>query len=110
MKMKKLIALLLIALVPVIALAGPVILTEPGQAASFSDDVYVAGDVEVAGDLTADSDTGLGWTIETGANTACNTTCGDAACVFGGDTATDFDLVACTGATADVCVCAGAAS
>lgn len=56
------------------------------------------------------SATGLGWTIVSGANTACNTTCGISACVFGADTASGFAPVACAGATADVCICSGAAS
>lgn len=54
---------------------------------------------------TATSD--IGWSVQAAANQACNTTC-TAGCVFGADTATDFDAVACTDATADICLCAGA--
>lgn len=50
----------------------------------------------------------LGWTVQTAANTACNTTCtGHGACAFGEDTSVIGTLVACTDATADVCICAG---
>lgn len=66
--------------------------------------------VTATGTITGTSATGIGWTVESGANTACNTTCGAAACVFGADTATDFDAVECDGATADICICAGSAS
>lgn len=49
----------------------------------------------------------LGWAVVAGANTACNTTCTNA-CVFGVNTAaTEADIVACTDATADECLCAG---
>jgi signal peptide peptidase SppA len=56
--------------------------------------------------LELTSATSMGWTLVSGANTACNTTCTHA-CVFGQDTAT-YALVACTDATADICLCAGA--
>lgn len=55
----------------------------------------------------------LGWTYVTGANTACTTTCGLAQAVFGVDLAggaTAPVLVGPTAATADACICAGAAS
>lgn len=61
-----------------------------------------------SGDLvTSGITTDIGWTLQSAANQACNTTC-TSGCVFGGDTATDLDLVACTDATADICLCAGA--
>lgn len=54
------------------------------------------------------STTGIGWSVKTGANTACNTTCGSSACVFGFDTGLGgSDVVNCTSALADTCVCAG---
>lgn len=56
--------------------------------------------------MTSSATTDLGWSVQSAANQACNTTC-TSACVFGADTATDFDAVACTDATADVCICAG---
>lgn len=49
----------------------------------------------------------IGWSLQTGANTACNTTC-TAGCVFGWNTAAGEVAVACTDATADKCLCAGA--
>lgn len=53
--------------------------------------------------------TGIGWTVKTGANTACNTTCpSTSACVHGWAAAvTGSDPVSCTDATADSCLCAG---
>lgn len=56
--------------------------------------------------------TGMGWTVKTGSNTACNTTCpASSACVFGFDSGTvgvvNSAPVACTDATADICLCAG---
>lgn len=59
--------------------------------------------------ITSSGTGSLGWTPVSGADTACNTTC-TSACVFG------FNLtagvpgspLACTDATADVCICAGA--
>jgi hypothetical protein len=49
----------------------------------------------------------VGWSIVTGANTACNTTCTNA-CVFGQDTdAATKPIVDCADATADRCTCAG---
>lgn len=64
----------------------------------------------ITGTATGTSDTGLGWTVESAANTACNTTCGAAACVFGSNTASGFVPVECDAATADICICAGDAS
>lgn len=50
----------------------------------------------------------IGWGVQSGANTACNTTCTNhGACVFGEDTSVIGTFVACTDATADVCICAG---
>lgn len=66
--------------------------------------------ITIAGTLQGTSTSGLGWVIASGANTACNTTCGISSCAFGADTATDFDAVACSDATADVCICTGATS
>lgn len=53
-------------------------------------------------EFTATSD--MGWAVVTGVNTACNTTCVHA-CVVA--FASGGQLVACTDATADVCLCAG---
>lgn len=68
-----------------------------------------SGLVITDGTLTGASDTGFGWTIGSGANTACNTTCGVSACLVGQDTGTGA-LVACATGTADLCVCAGPTS
>ena len=46
------------------------------------------------------------WTVKTGANTACNTTCGTVMCAMGQEGVT-LGLLACTDATADTCVCMG---
>lgn len=54
-----------------------------------------------------------GWTVATGANTACTTTCGISACIIGNNTAggaTTWAPVACSDATADQCICAGPTS
>lgn len=47
----------------------------------------------------------IGWSKQSAANQACNTTC-TASCVFGQNTA-DFSIVDCADANADVCICAG---
>lgn len=57
-------------------------------------------------DLRGSSTSSMGWTIVSGANTACNSTC-VTPCVFGWDTASGEVAVACTDATADKCLCAG---
>lgn len=53
--------------------------------------------------------TDLGWSVQSAANQACNTTC-TSACVFGFNLTAGVPgtLLACTDATADVCLCAGA--
>lgn len=60
-----------------------------------------------AGAVTSSATGALGWTPVAGANTACNTTC-TSACVFGIDTAAPQTWLACTDATSDMCLCAGA--
>ena len=45
--------------------------------------------------------------LVSGANTACNTTCGSSAKCVGGQNTGDMALVACSTATADVCFCVG---
>lgn len=57
--------------------------------------------------VTSSSTGALGWAPVAGVNTACNTTC-TSACVFGIDTAAPQTWLACTDATADMCLCAGA--
>lgn len=48
----------------------------------------------------------IGWTVKSGANTACTTTCGTSGCIEGWDAVPTTPL-ACTNATADNCICAG---
>lgn len=62
--------------------------------------------ISLAAQLTSAATSDLGWSVVAGANTACNTTC-TSACVFGQET-TSKAILACTDATADVCLCAGA--
>lgn len=45
--------------------------------------------------------------VKTGANTVCTTTCGVSACLLGEDTSVVGTIVACSDATADICVCLG---
>ena len=62
------------------------------------------------GEITSTSTGSLGWSYVTGANTACTTTCTNAA-VFGVDLAAGASqpvIVDAASATADACVCAGA--
>lgn len=49
----------------------------------------------------------LGWSVQSAANQACNTTC-TSACVVGQDSGATNIFVGCATATADVCLCAGA--
>lgn len=67
----------------------------------------VFGTVRAQG-FVGNGTTGIGWSVKTGANTACNTTCGTSPCAFGLDTAlAGSDIVNCTNTTSDTCVCAG---
>jgi hypothetical protein len=65
------------------------------------------GNETLAGTLTSSRATDFGWSIVNVANQACNTTC-TSACVFGFNTAAIGNLLPCTDATADSCLCAGA--
>lgn len=67
---------------------------------------FATGVVNFPIGITSNASADIGWALISGANTACNTTCANA-CVVGQNTA-NFALVACTDATADVCLCAGA--
>ncbi len=58
------------------------------------------------GTVTSSATGSLGWSVVNAANQACNTTC-TSACVIGHDSASSAFL-ACTDATADSCLCAGA--
>lgn len=60
-----------------------------------------------ASTITSSATGSLGWSVGAGANTACNTTC-TSACVTGIDTLGTGGFLACTDATADFCLCAGA--
>lgn len=66
--------------------------------------------ITTVGTFSSSRATDLGWAVVAGADTACNSTC-TSACVFGWNlTAGDITgtLLACTDATADACLCAGA--
>ena len=72
-------------------------------------DIEDSGDIATFnGTVLSTATSSIGWAVVAGANVACNTTCTNA-CVFGVNTAaTEADIVACTDATADECLCAGA--
>lgn len=65
------------------------------------------GAVTIRSTFRSSATADLGWSIVNAANQACNTTC-TSACVFGFNTGALGNLLACTDATADSCVCAGA--
>lgn len=82
---------------------------------ALTDNTVIGGTTPAAGTFTTlaattsitSSATGsIGWSLVSVANQACTTTC-TSACVFGQDS-TSKDIVDCSNATADVCVCAGA--
>lgn len=68
-------------------------------------------DLGISGTIVSHSTTGVGVTIKTAANQACNTTCGGSACWAGFDNGTvgvaNSQPVDCTDATADRCECLG---
>ena len=75
---------------------------------SKSNIVNANGNITLGGNLISSATNDLGWSVVAGTNTACNTTC-TSACVNGQDTdAATKPIVACTDASADICLCAGA--
>ena len=66
-----------------------------------------SANIVVSQTLTSTRTTDFGWAVANAANQACNTTC-VSACVVGMDTGALGNFVACTDATADTCLCAGA--
>lgn len=62
------------------------------------------------GTVTSTAAADIGWNPVAAANQACNTTCATSGCVFGFNLTAGVPgtLLACTDATADVCLCAGA--
>ena len=67
----------------------------------------VDGTTRMGSGIIINRTTDIGWTLVSGANTACNTTC-VTGCVLGfADTAGVDTAVICTDATADKCLCAG---
>lgn len=76
------------------------------ESTSTSQSSFTTGVTISGGDLTHTGTSSIGWSVVTAANQACNTTCTNG-CVFGEDTAVVGTVVACTDASADVCVCAG---
>jgi hypothetical protein len=93
-------------------LDGTVSGTDIGASAVASADIFdgtiAAGDMSATFVFTSTAND-MGWTINSGADTACTTTC-TSACIVGFDNgAADAEaLVSCASATADVCLCAGA--
>lgn len=75
---------------------------------SLDTDLYrsAAGTLTTDVKFTSKATSDIGWSIQSAANQACNTTCTHA-CVFGQET-TSKAILACTDATADTCLCAGA--
>lgn len=70
--------------------------------------ITTAGNISTGGTIVSTRTNDIGWSVQSAANQACNTTCTNA-CVFGMDTgSTTNSLLACTDATADLCLCAGA--
>ena len=82
--------------------------TTPDGAATSEQVVKFGQDKATAlqGQLTSAYTGALGWTLVSVANQACNTTC-TSACIMGQET-TSKAFLACTDATADICLCAGA--
>jgi hypothetical protein len=65
------------------------------------------GNLTATGTIKSTAATELGWITQNATNQACNTTCTTGACVFGFNTAALGNLVSCTDASADSCLCAG---
>lgn len=82
--------------------------TSPDGSATLASVLKLSNDrtAQFTGQVKSSFATDLGWAVVAGANTACNTTC-TSACVFGQET-TSKAILACTDATADTCLCAGA--
>ena len=90
-----------------LAVTGASTLTGAVGAGAITSTGAVSGtSLTTAGTITSTIATSIGWAVVAGANTACNTTCTNG-CVVGQDTGTGA-IVACDGATADLCLCAGA--
>jgi hypothetical protein len=79
--------------------SGSAVLLDPGGLSG------VIVNVTTGGGITSNGTGDFDWTIQSGANTACTTTCTSPA-VFGFDTGTNV-LVGPGDATADTCICAG---
>jgi hypothetical protein len=91
-----------------LAVTGASTLTGAVGAGAITSTGAVSGtSLTTAGTITSTIATAIGWSVVAGANTACNTTCTNG-CVVGQDTGTANIFGACTDATADVCLCAGA--
>lgn len=66
----------------------------------------ISGNLAITGEFSSSDTADLGWSVQSGANTACTTTCTSAA-VVGFDAGTGT-IVGPADATADDCLCAGA--
>ena len=73
---------------------------------SNNNNILVNSTVTVTANLIGTKTTDLGWTIQSTANQACNTTC-TYSCVHGWETSVTEVAVNCLDATADKCLCAG---
>lgn len=71
--------------------------------------VRFGDNVSTTGTITSSRTSDLGWTVVSAANQACNTTC-TSSCVFGHNLTAGVPgaMLACTDATSDECLCAGA--
>lgn len=72
-----------------------------------SEALDLAGNMVLTGTIVSTKTTDIGWSVQAAANQACNTTC-TSACVVGFDTGLGGDdLLDCTSALSDRCLCAG---
>lgn len=62
--------------------------------------------LQVNGTFQVDNGSSMGWSVQSSANQACNTTC-VSGCVMGMNTAALGNFLACTDATSDTCLCSG---
>jgi len=69
-------------------------------------DFYNNGNISTAGTVTSSNTSSIGWSVQSTTNTACNSVC-TSACVYGQDSGDTKNIVSCSNAIADTCVCAG---
>ena len=91
---------------------GNITLQNDETISNSTDDIVLvtSASTTVTGAFSSSGTGSLGWSVVSGTNTACNTTCGYA-CVFGIDSealSTSTIILSCANADADNCLCAGA--